>query len=272
MCDAINRGIILITDNTRLTQWEALTGGSYSAFEKQMLSDLPIGSRLRTEYDGGGFFTIHITGAQRSGLKDPDHYFMFAITPGEHCKFIDAKVEMRGCNLAAKACRNVAEVLPAIGITSIDMFATYVGAYLWNRAGFLPFQSEWKRISPDIERRLDYLASVPGAGLSEDAIRHVRDVLNKPNPRGLWDIADRKEKIFSDTSFGKALILEWSPTYFGNTLLTEQSPAYLRPAASWRGKCDFTDEASRSRLMSYIGSSTPRTTNSLLQQMKPVYS
>lgn len=121
-------------------------------------------------------------------------------------------------------------------------------------AGFAPYQNEWERIAPRIEARLNYLVGLSGSGLTPETAAEIRQHLHSADPKSLWRIAERDEKLCG-VKLGKALILEWSETCFpGNSALTGQSPAQLRETISWHGACDLKNAECQNRFIAYISS------------------
>ncbi len=213
--------------------------------QKALLRDMPSGTRMHMERSDDNQKTLVI--------KDKQESFSYEFSLGQngYCKFDSASVNTRGTNLSAVLWRNVTEVLPEIGVRSIDVYANEIGTYLWNRAGFAPFPTEWARMVPQLQRRLDYLVSVNG-----DELQGTAEVMNRhlisDNPKTLWKIADCKDVLSDGSPLGKAMLLAWIPENFpDNPALTEKAPVQLQKCVAWRGKLDLLDSESDDRLYAY---------------------
>lgn len=135
-----------------------------------------------------------------------------------------------------------------LGAKRVELYANLdVGAYAWARFGFVPEDGQWADLRDRIAMRVDLLAAGDEQGfkktvraqavaldfdrkhtpppfrrLAEDEVSEIRRVLDVPDPRAVWALADHPA--------GRSLLM----------------------GLDWDGRIDLSDEIAVGRLDRYI--------------------
>jgi hypothetical protein len=152
-------------------------------------------------------------------------------------------------------------VYQKLGINEVHLSANIdAGSYAWAKYGYVPNQHDWNslrdylRVAPT--RSAKY--RTPGAWLDEltlrpqdrDAVNHI---LDNPNPKAIWDLADIQAKPLEDNSLQtESAKGEHAARYkgykdwpIGKRLLWDRS---------WHGALGLDDNEAMRRFWSYVGS------------------
>lgn len=94
------------------------------------------------------------------------------------------------------------------------------GGYTWARFGFIPSQADWDHLRSNnpgqLQRRLKVM--LQENGITQTTFDAVTKLLNDPDPRTLWDVADLSARVGNGT-LGSVLLSGTS--WFGKLSLTE---------------------------------------------------
>jgi hypothetical protein len=111
------------------------------------------------------------------------------------------------------------------GINEVSLTANIsVGGYAWAKYGFVPSEWSWNRLQPGLGRWLEDIH------LPDSVRKAVTDIIQNPDPRSIWKIADMTYPV-GNTTLGKKLLL----------------------GTNWSGKFNLKDPAMMERFNSYVG-------------------
>lgn len=118
----------------------------------------------------------------------------------------------------------------AAGVKSVKVSANLdVGGYAWARFGYLPAdQDAWDGLRTGLKRRLSSMS-----GVDEAAKAAMTRILDNPDRRGLWAVADAS---YNGRKLGKELLL----------------------GTSWSGRIDLSNDEQMRRFTSYVTQGDPR--------------
>lgn len=162
----------------------------------------------------------------------------------EHASFKISE-KKQGKNIAKKIMRKHFAEYKKMGVDKITLFANVdVGAYAWAKYGFTPKKSEWERIKPAIQKKIDKFGA-PNSGLAikfktpEDqqlATDTISKILASDDPKSMWKLADLNMPVqqwYDDTTLGKAMLIGMGH--------------------AWDGELDMHDKEATDRFTNYVG-------------------
>ena len=123
------------------------------------------------------------------------------------------------------------------GIEKISSIFGVVGAYAFARVGFLPHPDQWVALRAQIEARLD--SNVYASAMTDDQIQTVRDIIQSPDPKALWKVADLRDQITD---------MDGQQVPLGSFMLRR---------LMWMGEFDLNNSDQMDRAKSYIDKDGP---------------
>lgn len=155
----------------------------------------------------------------------------------------------QGAGVGSRLMGNLYNVALALGVDKIKLRAALdAGPYVWARFGFLPTDSEWKRVKRKIWDKLDGL----GAMVSPEARSRVEDALGATSGRAIAVIAEEAEIVMSrphpsidapprDVPLGLALLADSGIQWYGALDLNDDAAVAifegrLQQNAGWERK------------------------------------
>jgi hypothetical protein len=150
----------------------------------------------------------------------------------------------KGEGIGKKVLRAQFDEYERMGVTKVKVHANIdVGGYAWARFGFVPTQRSWDKLRESLkywvnadEATSDALGnSYPALHLPKAQRRALTEVLDNPDPKGLWKIADARWKL-PDSRQGTRNI--------GKEILMERD---------WEGEIRLDDPDAMARFNHYVG-------------------
>ena len=157
-------------------------------------------------------------------------------------------------NLAASHMRTYQQ----LGINKVSLTADIdAGSYAWAKYGYTPGQDDWDslrsflKVNPNRGGRYQSGTYLDDLKLHPEDHAAVTSILNNPNPKAMWDLADMQAKPLEDKS-ANARAARTEPLRYknykdwgiGKRMLFDQS---------WHGELHLDDDESMRRFWSYVG-------------------
>lgn len=145
--------------------------------------------------------------------------------------YLRVSPEVRRTGLVPTMLQNQISLYQKLGIEKVKLSANIdVGSYAWAKYGFKPTDMEWGMLRSRFQAQFDagYIALDPRSNWGR---HHFMDIMNNPDPKAIWDLADIDAvDTRSGEKVGKALLLN----------------------RSWGGTLDLTDAAAIKRFYDYV--------------------
>jgi GNAT superfamily N-acetyltransferase len=147
--------------------------------------------------------------------------------------------EFEGQGLGRDILRANIDYYRQLGLSRVDVNAALDrGGYVWARYGFVPTQEAWDALRPVLRAKV----GEPSLNLAPAERQATLDLLESPDPRTIWHIADDRTPTVID---GQPLMFRDKPVPLGNHLLSGNG---------WEGSLDLKDQATLERFYNYVGS------------------
>jgi hypothetical protein len=160
-------------------------------------------------------------GGRAAGFMDRRFYITEGIV--EHARFVvEEWAQAKG--LGKKILKNSVRLYEELGLKKVRLEANIdIGGYAWARYGMVPNYQSWVMLREDALARLE--------GASGPAVDQLRKILERDDPKAIWDLADSDARVYGDERFGKKFLM----------------------GRSWVGELDLSDRESMERFWNYVG-------------------
>lgn len=108
-----------------------------------------------------------------------------------HLEDIEIRKVQAAENLFKRTMANIAILSQLLGLSSLTVHATKVGAYAFARMGMLPAQDDWPRLRSELKARL----ALAKHQLPAERYAEIASLLESDDPQTIWRVAELQDKI-----------------------------------------------------------------------------